>query len=148
MEIFRPMTNTQTTMTNVMSNDQIKSEYDLQERTSLFSEKVIDFCRKIKQDLVTKPLISQLVRSGTSIGANYSEADEAGSKKDFINKMSIAHKEIKETKYWLRMIAYTMPETKDLSQKLWKEAEELNLIFSTIIRKTKNNAKSPNSNDQ
>ena len=88
------------------------------------------------------------MRSGTSIGANYSEADEAGSKKDFINKMSIAHKEIKETKYWLRIIAYTMPETKDLSQKLWKEAEELNLIFSTIIRKTKNNAKSPNSNDQ
>jgi|SRR3989344_6527945 len=133
------MPNVQTPMTNEMTNDKIKSKYDLQERTSLFSEGIIDFCRKIKQDLIAKPLISQLVRSGTSVGANYCEADGAASKRDFINKMNIANKEIKETRYWLKMIAYTVPESKDSARILLNEADELNRIFSSIIRKTKEN---------
>jgi len=125
-----------------MTNDQfpikpqaLNPKYDLEERTAVFSQQVIDLCRKLKQDIITKPIINQLVRAGTSIGANYSEADEANSKKDFINKIAIAKKETKETKYWLRIIAYSLPEIKDNARKLWKEAQELNLIFATIIRK-------------
>ena len=111
-----------------------KQKYDLEDRTLKFSEGIIDFTKKLPQNLITKPLINQLIRSGTSIGANYCEADEANSKKDFINKIAIAKKETKETKYWLRVIAYTLPESKETTRKLWKEAQELNLILAAIIR--------------
>ena len=70
----------------------------MEERTAKFSENVLTFCRVLKEDSITRPLISQIVRSATSIGANYSEADEASSKKDFIHKVAIAKKETKETK--------------------------------------------------
>ena len=79
-----------------------KSKFDLEERTSKYAESIIDFCKKIKLDTITRPIISQLVRSGTSIGANYCEADEASSMKDFVNKICIAKKETKETKGTLR----------------------------------------------
>ena len=118
-----------------------KREYDLVERTTKFSEEVIDFTKKLPQDTITKPLISQLVRAGTSIGANYSEADEANSKKDFINKVVISKKETKETKYWLRLIAHTVPDSKPEARKLWQEAQELNLILAAIIRSASNNKK-------
>lgn len=126
-----------------MTNDQIKegskSRYDLEERTAKFGENIIDFLKKFPQNTITKPLINQLVRSGTSIGANYAEADEASSKKDFINKVCIAKKEAKETKYWLRLVAHTVPDFEQEIKKLWKEAQELNLILAAIIRNTKNN---------
>ena len=86
---------------------------------------------------ITRPIISQLIRAGTSIGANYSEADEANSKRDFIHKIGIAKKETKETKYWLRLIAHTLPEVKVDARKLWSEAQELNLIFAAIIRNSR-----------
>ena len=114
-----------------------KSVYDLEERTTRFSETVIDFCKKLPQDTITRPLISQLVRSSTSISANYCEADEASSKRDFINKITIAKKETKETKHWLRLIAHTLQEFKEMSRGLWKEAQELNLIFAAIVRSSK-----------
>lgn len=127
-----------------MTNDQPnpnsqnpKQRYDLEDRTFKFSEQIIDFIKKLPQNLITKPLINQLVRAGTSIGANYCEADEANSRKDFINKIAIAKKETKETKYWLRIIAHTLSESKPEARKLWKEAQELNLILAAIIRKTK-----------
>ncbi|MEK7624832.1 MAG: four helix bundle protein [Patescibacteria group bacterium] len=137
------MTNDQSGKTQIpMTNDQnekTKAVYNLSERTARFAEQIIDFCKKISCSIVTSPLVNQLVRSGTSIGANYSEADEASSKKDFINKMHIAMKETKETKYWLRIIGYSVVEMKDEAQKLHREAQELNLIFSAIIRKCKQN---------
>ncbi len=132
--------NDQTPMTNDQSNpnnQMPKSKYDLEERTALFSENLIDFCKNIKHNTITTPLISQIVRSGTSIDANYCEADEASSKKDFINKICIAIKETKETKYWLRIIAHTVPEQKDIARMLWREAQELNLIFASIIRSSR-----------
>ncbi len=128
-----------------MTNDQInpksvspKKKYDLEERTAKFAEAIISFSQKLPLDAVNKPLVSQIVRSGTSIGANYSEADEASSKKDFINKIAIAKKETKETKYWLRIIAHALPKLKDDARKLWQEAQELNLILAAIIRNSKN----------
>ncbi|MHB9019531.1 MAG: four helix bundle protein [Minisyncoccota bacterium] len=114
-----------------------KPRYDLEERTAQFSENTIDFLKKFPQNTITKPLINQLVRSSTSIGANYAEADEASSKKDFINKICIAKKEAKETKYWLRLVAHTIPEFNKETRKLWKEAQELNLILAAIIRSAK-----------
>ena len=113
-----------------------KQKYDLEERTAKFAENIIDFIKKLPQNSITKPLISQLIRSGTSIGANYSEADEVNSKKDFVNKIAIAKKETKETKYWLRIIVHTLPQFKDEARKMWKEAQELNLILAAIIRKS------------
>jgi len=123
-------------MTNDQSNpnSQNPKKYDLEERTIKFSQEIIIFSKKIPQSIITRPLISQLVRSGTSIGANYSEADEASSKRDFINKISIAKKETKETKYWLRIITHTVPKYKPEARNLWKEAQELNLILAAIIR--------------
>ncbi|MDD4901094.1 MAG: four helix bundle protein [Patescibacteria group bacterium] len=128
-----------------MTNDQLssndlnhKQKYDLLERTIKYAEIIIDFSRKMPRDVISLPLINQLVRAGTSIGANYHEADEACSKKDFINKITIAKKEAKESQYWLRVIAHALPQNRNEASRLWQEAHELNLIFAAIIRKVKN----------
>jgi four helix bundle protein len=105
--------------------------YDLEDRTAKFGEDIIEFCRNVKKDQITIPLISQLIRSGTSVGANYQEANGASSKKDFKNKIFICKKEIQETKYWLRIIQKAVPDIKDID-KLQKETQELVLIFNKI----------------
>ena len=116
------------------SKDGKTNEYDLEERTARFGEDVIKFAQEIPNNPVNYPLISQLVRSATSIGANYCEADDGVSKKDFRNKIGLCRKESRETKHWLRMIATANDNLKDGSRKLWQEAKELNLIFSQIFR--------------
>jgi four helix bundle protein len=119
-----------------MTNDKLKNnKYDLEERTARFGEEIIKFAKKIPKNSVTLPLINQLVRAGTSVGANYCEADSAHSKKDFEHKIAICKKESRETKHWLRMIAIATPELKEEARKHWQEANELNLIFSSIIKK-------------
>jgi four helix bundle protein len=75
-----------------------------------------------------------LIRSGTSVGANYCEADDAESKNDFKHKIGICKKEARESKHWLRMIVTAIPELRDDAAVLWQEAKELNLIFNAIIR--------------
>jgi four helix bundle protein len=112
--------------------------YDLEERTAVFGEDVIIFCKKVKQDTIMKPLISQIVRSATSVGANYMEANGASSKKDFKNKIHICKKEIQETKHWLRMISVANSVHKEETRILWKEAQELTLIFGKIVSSLKN----------
>jgi four helix bundle protein len=109
--------------------------FDLEERTACFGESVIAFAKKVPRNPVTLSLISQLVRSGTSVGANYCEADDAVSKKDFRNKIATCKKEARETKYWLRMIAGAESEMKEEGRVLWQEAKELHLIFASILRK-------------
>jgi four helix bundle protein len=109
-------------------------QYDLEERTALFGEDIIKFCRTIKYDDITKPIIKQIVRSATSIGANYMEANQASSKKDFKNKIRICQKEANETKHWLRMTATSCPDKKEPCRSLWKEAHELTLIFAAISK--------------
>lgn len=121
-----------------MKND--KKVYDLEERTGKFGENILKFAKTISKTTITTPLISQLVRSGTSIGSNYCEADCAESRKDFEHKLGICKKESKETKHWLRMIASIAPEIKDEAKKLWKESNELQLIFIAIINKSKANS--------
>lgn len=108
--------------------------YDLEERTARFGEDVIDLCKISRQDLITKPIINQLVRSGTSVGANYLEANGASSKKDFRNKIYICRKEANETRHWFRMLTKCLPEKKEDINKLWQEAKELTLIFAKITK--------------
>ena len=110
-----------------------KKIYDLEERAAIFGENIVVFCRTLKQDAVTYPLINQIVRSATSIGANYCEANNASSKKDFRNKIFICKKESEETKYWLRLLTKSFPEKKEELRKLWKECHELTLIFQKIV---------------
>ena len=84
---------------------------------------------------VTQRIIPQLVASGTSMGSNYCEADDAESGKDFKHKIGICKKEARETKYWLRMVATAAPELKEQSRYFWQEAKELHLIFNSIYQK-------------
>jgi len=111
------------------------TKFDLEERTSIFGEKIINFCQKTRINLIIEPLIKQLIRSATSIGANYMEANGSDSKKDFKNKISICKKEAKETTYWIRMLSNTLPNKKQELRIYWTEARELSLIFAAIINK-------------
>jgi four helix bundle protein len=107
--------------------------FDLEERTGRFGEAIIEFARTLERNEINRPLIGQLVDAGTSIGANYMEADGAESKKDFRHKIAICKKEAKETKHWLRMIRKANPHKAAECHKLWQESHELTLIFSSII---------------
>ncbi|MBI2355940.1 MAG: four helix bundle protein [Candidatus Doudnabacteria bacterium] len=112
---------------------EFNKKYDLEERTAIFGEDVIEFCIGLEQTAISKPLISQLVRSGTSIGANYMEANAASSRKDFKNKISICKKEVQETKHWFRMLLKCFPSLTDKMRQLNNEAQELTLIFGKIL---------------
>ena len=114
-----------------------KKVYDLEERTAKFGEEIVKFCRDLPKSEITKPLINQLVKCGTSVGANYSEADDAESPKDFKHKIGICKKESRESKHFLRMSAVAVPEKANEARKLWTEAKELNLIFNSIYKKVK-----------
>ena len=120
-----------------MANDLINKKYDLEERTAKLGEEIIRFCKKVPRGPVTDPLITQLVKCGTSCGANYCEADDAESKQDFRHKIGICKKESREVKHFLRMIVVVVPEFKEEARKLWQEAKELNLIFNSIYKKVK-----------
>ena len=120
-------------MPNQAQNPNDKRKYDLEERTASFGEAVIELVKTFPQDAINSPLIGQIVRAATSIGANYMEADGAASKRDFRHKISICRKESKETRHWLRMIAKANPSGRDQCGKLSREAHELSLIFSSIL---------------
>ena len=120
-----------------MTNDKSTKKYDLEERTATFGEDVIRFCKKVKKGPITSPLVNQLVKAATSIGANYSEADDAESKKDFKHKVGICKKECREAKHFIRMIVAADKSLKIDAEILWQEAKELNLIFNTIFIKVK-----------
>jgi four helix bundle protein len=111
-----------------------KRVYDLEERTARFGEAIIDFTKTIPQNPVTNRIITQLIGAGTSVGANYVEADDAVSKKDFLKSIGTCRKEALETKHFLRMSACAVPELKPQARRLWMEASELHLIFSRIWR--------------
>ena len=96
-------------MSNEAQNPNATKSYDLEEGTAQFAEKIIEFAKTLPTNLINNSLISQVVRSGTSVGANYMESDAAESKKDFRHKIGICRKESKETRHWLRMIAKAEP---------------------------------------
>jgi four helix bundle protein len=109
-------------------------QYDLEERTAKFGEAVIVFAKQLPNGPVVTPLVGQVVRSATSIGANYAGADDAQSKREFLQKIGYCWKEARETKHWLRMIATASPENRGRARELWQEAKELHLIFASICR--------------
>lgn len=110
--------------------------YDLEERTAKFGEAVVGLCLSIHETAVTRPLISQLVRAGTSVGANYCEADDAETPRDFRHKIGLCRKEARETKHWCRMMTKALPSLRETLVGLWQEADELNRIFAKIFRTT------------
>jgi four helix bundle protein len=113
-------------------------DFNLEKRTTRFGKKIIKFSQSLFVNHISTNLISQLVRSGTSIGANYREANNACSKKDFKNKVFICKKEANETKHWLIMIKTYFPEKENCVKILYQECHELILIFQSIINKIKN----------
>jgi four helix bundle protein len=114
-----------------------KPVYDLEERTARFGETVIDFAKTIPRDPVTERIITQLVGAGTSIGANYTEADDSVSKREFLKCIATCKKEARETKFFLRMSVRAVPKLKPAARELWLEARELHLIFAKIWRSGK-----------
>lgn len=113
-----------------MSNE--PSKYDLEDRIAKFGEDIIRLCRLIKITIYTDPIIKQILRSATSIGANYMEANGACSKKDFCHKIFICKKESQETKHWLRMLLTASDQNHDQIEKLLDEANQLSRIFHKI----------------
>jgi len=134
------MTNGEIRMTSETQNsndrDETRSSFDLEERTAKFGEQIVRFAKSLRVTPVSEPLIKQIVRSGTSIGANYCEANDAETKKVFRQRIATCRKEAKETKHWLQMIVAADESTKADARALWQEAKELNLIFAAIFRKS------------
>lgn len=117
-----------------MSEEQ--KPYNLEERTLLFAKDIIKYCQKIPKDIVNLKLIGQLVDAATSVGANYREANEALSKKDFAHRMRITRKECKESSYWLELLKENNPKLKEETETFIKESKELRNIFTSIIDKS------------
>jgi four helix bundle protein len=114
--------------------------FDLAERTARLGEEVIGMVKVLRFTAVVSPLVKQLVRSATSVGANYAEADEAGSRKEFRYRISVCVRECRETKHWLRMLVAADGDLRDRARELWKEADELNRIFAAIFRNSRSKA--------
>ena len=108
------------------------NKYDLENRTLAFVIKLLKILTNLRKTPYNYKLICQCISSGTSIGANYMEANGAESRKDFIHKISLSLKETKETKFWLDCLKITNPESKNELIELWKEADEFTLIFGKI----------------
>lgn len=122
-----------------MTSDEMTKKFDLEERTAKFGSAVIEFAKLVPVNTVTRPIVTQLVKSSTSVGANYCEADDTESRKDFKHKIGICKKEARETKHWLRMIISADQEQEGRANILFQEAKELNLIFNAIINSTNRN---------
>lgn len=118
-----------------IQNGSQRHVFDLEERTARFGEAIIGFCKKIPRAPENNRLIDQLVGCSTSVGANYCEANEGVSKKDFKCTIGRCVKEAKEVKFFLRMVAASEPKLADEARELYREAKELHLIFASIFRK-------------
>ena len=113
-----------------------KSKYDLEERTAVFAERVRDFCLKLPRNTINAEYVSQLIRAGSSPGANYIEANESIGDKDFKMKIKTCRREAKESPYWLRLVITDYSsEIENERFGLRQEAKELVLIFSAILKK-------------
>lgn len=108
---------------------------DLGERTAQFGEAIVRFANKVPRNPVNSRLIEQLVGAGTSVGANFCEADNSVSGKDFKQRIGTCRKESRETMFFLRMVATSETSLAAEARSLWREAKELNLIFGAIWRK-------------
>ncbi|OGM99982.1 MAG: hypothetical protein A3B91_03230 [Candidatus Yanofskybacteria bacterium RIFCSPHIGHO2_02_FULL_41_29] len=119
-----------------MTNSEISKK--LEQRTARFGEEVIKFCKTLRADNISNPIINQLIRSGTSIGANYVEANNASSRKDFTNKIFICKKESEETRYWLNMLLSCSSDEREQIDNLSDECRQLIMIFQKIVSTIRN----------
>jgi four helix bundle protein len=116
----------------------LKPVYDLEERTHRFAKNVRLFVKTLPKTIANIEDGRQLIKASGSVGANYIEANESLSKKDFIMRIKICRKESKESAYWLRLIEETNElQNADAAEKLKQEAIELKKIFSSILEKSK-----------
>ena len=119
-----------------MTEIQNPKKYDLEDRTFEFAKKVREFAKSLKKDIANFDDCKQLIRSSGSVGANYIEANEALSKKDFVMRIKICRKEAKESRYWLRLIDTNNNVELELERHtLENEARELTHIFGAIVTK-------------
>ena len=118
----------------------IKSEetrrYDLEERTLAFSKRAVKFCRALPRTVIDSEMGKQLMRSATSVGANYIEANECLGRKDFLMRIRICRKEAKETGYWLKLLDTVGPDLSCEQEYLLQESAELTRIFGSIISRS------------
>lgn len=110
-------------------------KYDLEIRTLEFSKRIIKMVKALPFNIINRNLSNQIIRSGTSIGANYREANETETKKDFQFRIMICRKESKETLYWLNLIIEANPQFTKRIEPLLQETSELLKIFATILKK-------------
>ena len=110
-------------------------KYDLEERTSKFAKDCIDLCKLLMRDIVNIQLMGQLVRSSASVGANYREANDTATKKDFLHRINICRREAKESKYWLELLAHANQKFSEKVAPLIDEGLQLTRIFSAIAKK-------------
>ena len=121
-----------------MTKIQNSKPYDLEDRTLAFAKRVRAFVKKLRRTIANIEDGKQLIRASGSVGANYIEANESLSKKDFIMRIKISRKESKESRYWLRLIDTNDEQEKEAERKnLIKEATELMKIFGAILQKSK-----------
>lgn len=120
-----------------MTNSPItKRSFDLEDRTLEFASDVIKLCRKLARDSINNELIRQLIRAAGSVGANYREANDVLSKKDFCHKIGITLREAKESHYWLQLLNEANPDSGNRIKELIQESLELKKIFSSILAKS------------
>jgi four helix bundle protein len=120
-----------------MAEKQNSKQYDLEERTFRFAQRVREFVKKLPKTLANIEDSRQLVNASGSVGANYIEANEALSKKDFVMRIKICRKEAKESRYWLRLVDTNgEPNLEREREELMQEATELMNIFGAILRKS------------
>ncbi len=131
------MTKIQNPKQYTMTENEYPKKYDLEDRTLEFGRRIIRLAKALPKNTVNFKLIDQLVRSGTSMGANYREANETETKKDFKFRIRICRKEGKETIYWLKLIIEANPNFEEKIKPLLKETMELVKIFASILEKSK-----------
>ena len=119
-----------------MTEIQNPKQYDLEDRTLKFAKQIIEFVNNLSKTLTNTEVGKQLVRAAGSVGANYIEANESLSKKDFLLRIKICRKEAKESRYWLKLVSYNSKESEEKQINLIQEASELTKIFGAIIEKT------------
>jgi four helix bundle protein len=120
--------------------DNIGKKYELEDRTKKFTVQLVRFINNQDRNIINNILFVQLVKAGSSIGANYREANRAESKKDFIHKIGIVQKEASETQYWLEVLFESDIINSDGIELLLNEATELLAIFTAIGKTSKKNS--------
>jgi four helix bundle protein len=120
---------------------------ELEERTIQFSINLIGMLKKLPKNSYNTKIISQCVRAGTSVGANYGEANGAESRKDFIHKLNLSFKEARETRYWLSILKATNPMDNELIEPIWIESDEIVRIFGKSVSTSRHNSIKKMNND-